>query len=204
MMPSNEQPIIEWGWAGAPVEGDESGDLHFVALAPGAALVALIDGLGHGPEAALAAREAAAILDAEPMLPVRELIERCHQGLHKTRGVVMSIVSLHAQSSTIEWCGVGNVEGILLRAPASASPSEAIGTRGGVVGFRLPPLHVSSVPISPLDVLVLATDGIRSGFSDVIDLDFEPQQIADTVLARCAKGSDDALVLVARYLGEAP
>ena len=203
-MPS-ERPIIEWASAGAPLEGPESGDLHVVAPFPNGVLVAVIDGLGHGPGAAEAARVAASILRAEAALPVRDLIERCHEGLRPTRGAVMSLASLDARSSTVEWCGVGNVEGVLLRATAtSAKASEAIGTRGGVVGFRLPPLHVSTVPISPRDVLVMVTDGIRGGFTDSLDLEREPQALVDTVFARYAKGSDDSLVLAARYLGRAP
>jgi negative regulator of sigma-B (phosphoserine phosphatase) len=199
-----EQEFIEWAWAGAPLEGDESGDLHVVALLSRGALIAVIDGLGHGPEAAVAAKEAAMILRANAELPMRELIERCHEGLRKTRGAVMSIASLDLRSSTIEWCGVGNVEGVLLRARGTAERrSEAIGTRGGVVGYRLPPLHVSTVAVAVRDVLVLATDGIRGGFTDGVDVDLEPQAIADAVFASHAKGSDDALVLVVRYLGSA-
>jgi negative regulator of sigma-B (phosphoserine phosphatase) len=201
MTATAEPRTIEWGWAGAALEGDESGDLHIVATFPRGALVAVIDGLGHGPEAALAAREAASILEAHAALSVRELVERCHEGLRKTRGAVMSLASLDTRSSTIEWCGVGNVDGVLLRADAARRDSEAIGTRGGVVGYRLPALNVSTVAVAAGDVLVLATDGIRGGFSGAVDVDREPQAIADAVLAGCAKGSDDALVLVVRYLG---
>jgi hypothetical protein len=200
----DEPPIIEWGWAGAPLEGTESGDLHVVAPFPGGALVAVIDGLGHGPAAAAAARTAASILTAHAAAPVRELVERCHEGLRTTRGAVMSLASLDARVSTVEWCGVGNVEGVLLHASATpARASEAIGTRGGVVGFRLPPLHVSVVPLLPRDVLVMATDGIRSGFTSSIDPEREPQAVAESVFARHAKNTDDALVVAARYLGRA-
>ncbi len=205
MSVSSARQIIEWGWAGAPLEGTESGDLHVVAPFHEGALVAVIDGLGHGPEAAAAARAAASILGEHHASPVRELMERCHEGLRPTRGAVMSLASLDARSSTVEWCGVGNVEGVLLRAGGtSAKASEAIGTRGGVVGFRLPPLHVSTVPISPGDVLVMVTDGIQSGFTGSIEVEREPQAVADTVFARHAKKTDDVLVLAARYLGRAP
>jgi hypothetical protein len=201
MSAATEPRTVEWGWAGAALEGDESGDLHVVAMFPRGALVAVIDGLGHGPEAALAAREAASILEEHAALSVRELVLRCHEGLRKTRGAVMSLASFDTRSSTIEWCGVGNVEGVLLRAGAAGRGSEAIGTRGGVVGYRLPTLNVSTVTVSTGDLLVLATDGIQLGFSAAVDVDREPQVIADAVFARCAKGSDDALVLAVRYLG---
>ncbi|HEY3745971.1 MAG TPA: hypothetical protein VGL17_07010, partial [Gemmatimonadaceae bacterium] len=88
------RPSIAWAWAGTALEGDESGDLHVVALLPRGALLAVIDGLGHGAEAAAAAREAATILRGHAALPVSDLIELCHEGLRKTRGAVMSLASL--------------------------------------------------------------------------------------------------------------
>lgn len=198
-------PVIAYGWAGAALEGDESGDLHVVAMLPRGALLAVIDGLGHGPEAALAAREAATILRARAELPVSDLIERCHEGLRKTRGAVMSLVSLDMRSSTIDWCGVGNVESVLFRRSATAAPArEAMSTRGGVVGYRIPQLRVSTLSVSAGDTLILATDGIRSDFTAAVDLESEPQAIADALLDRFAKGSDDALVLVARCLETTP
>ncbi len=56
-------PLIEWGVAAQPLEGEaESGDLHVVQRFPKGVLVAAVDGLGHGPEAAAAARSAVATL----------------------------------------------------------------------------------------------------------------------------------------------
>lgn len=190
--------LVDWAWAGSALEGPDSGDLHVVVPLPRGALLAVIDGLGHGPEAALAAREAADILRAQPALPVSDLIDLCHEGLRKTRGAVMSVASLDIRSSTIDCCGVGNVEGVLFRADRSR---EAIATRGGVVGYRLPCLKVSTLTVSFGDTLVLVTDGISSDFTSVVARDAAPQVIADSVLAGCAKGTDDALVLVVRYLG---
>lgn len=163
-------------------------------------MLAVIDGLGHGPEAALAARSAAAILRTHATLPVSELIELCHEGLRKTRGAVMSVAALDIRSSTIDWCGVGNVEAVLFRV---GRRHEAVSTRGGVVGYRLPQLKVSTVVVSVGDTLVFATDGIDVDFTSAVVLEAAPQTIADSVLARCAKGTDDALVLVVRYLGAA-
>ena len=200
--PAPESPLLEWGFAGAGLNGDESGDLHVVVVWPHGALIAVIDGLGHGPEAALASRAAASILEERAREPLQALVERCHEGLRKTRGVVMSLASLDSRSATIDWCGIGNVEGMLYRAsPVGGRVSEAITTRGGVVGYRLPPFKVTTLPLAPRDVLVLSTDGIRLGFSATLDLAGQPQAIADGIFAGFAKGSDDALVLVARYLG---
>ena len=199
---TSASPTLEWGWAGAALDGVESGDLHVVVAFPDGALLAVIDGLGHGPEAAHAASEAGSVLKAHATLPVGELIERCHEALRKTRGAVMSLAALDARSGRIEWFGVGNVEGLLFHTDALGRRTrETISMRGGVLGYRLPPLRVGTVPIYRGDLLVLASDGIRSEFSSEIEPEWPPQATADWVLARYGRASDDALVLVARYLG---
>jgi phosphoserine phosphatase RsbX len=77
---------------------------------------------------------------------------------------------------------------------------EVLPLRGGVVGDQLPPLVASIVPVSKGDTLIFATDGIRLGFADGLKAD-SAQATADAVLAHFARGTDDALVLVARYTG---
>lgn len=195
--------ILEYGWAGSVLNGEaESGDLHVVLPRSEGALVAVIDGLGHGPEAAHAARAAADILTQKPSASVAELFECCHEGLRKTRGVVMSLATLDARSSTLEWFGVGNVEAALLRAEHGDARSHAsVTARGGVLGYRMPPVRTGTAKVAPGDLLVMATDGLHNGFASDIPLDWEPQAIADWLLAKYARGTDDALVLAARYLG---
>ncbi len=197
---------IEWGWAGAALDGEPvSGDLHVVAAFPGGALVAVIDGLGHGVEAAEAARRAAAVREASPGEPVEALVERCHEALRKTRGAVMSVASIDDRTATLSWVAVGNVEAILVRAPGRAAAArESVTPRGGIVGYQLPPLRAASHRVAPGDTLVLATDGIRSGFVADLDAREPPDAIARAVLLRHGRASDDALVLAARYVGAIP
>jgi len=197
------QPVVAWGFASRALEGDCSGDLHVVVPFDRGALLAVLDGLGHGEEAAQASAAGARVLQAEPSAPVADLVLRCHEALRGTRGAVMTLVSIDAASSELEWCGVGNVEGVLVRGQPGL-PSEAVPTRGGVVGYRLPPLKVSRVTLTPGDILVMASDGLRSGFWSSIAREDEPQQIATALFNRYAKTTDDALVLAARYLGDAP
>ena len=197
-------PILLVGWAGTALEGDESGDLHVVVQFEGGALVALIDGLGHGAEAADAARAAARILEAHAREPVLALVDRCHAGLRLTRGAVMSIASFAASDSSITWVGVGNVDGVLLRARGNLlGGNAAILTRGGVVGYQLPLLRAATVPLTIGDTLIMTTDGIRSGFAQGLDLARSPEEIAEGILSGHSKGTDDARVVVARYTGGA-
>ena len=190
--------------AGEPLAGQpESGDLGLVLPFPGGTLIGALDGLGHGDEAAAAARAAAGVLKAQPDAHVIWLVRRCHEALGETRGVVMSLASFSERYATLTWIGIGNVEGLLLRADAAANPrQETLLLRGGVVGFKLPPLGAAVLPVAPGDALVLATDGIRSDFANGLSLTHPPQDVANQILARHAKKTDDALALVAVFLGE--
>lgn len=192
---------VDWATAGAALAGQaSSGDRAVIVPFAGGALVAVIDGLGHGREACEAAAEAERVLVATPYEPVDSLMRRCHEALRHTRGAVISMASFSVESSTMTWLGVGNVEGLLVR--ARTETSEAVPMRGGTVGYVLPSLNPRTIPVEPGDTLVLATDGIRHGFKQEVIPGRTPQQIADEVLGNWSRRSDDACVAVARYVGE--
>lgn len=198
-----ERELVEWGVASRPIAGEAvSGDLHLVKPFGHGVLLAAIDGLGHGDEATAAAHVAVSVLENHAHESVISLVKRCHEALAKTRGVVMTVASLNSLENTLTWLGVGNVEGLLLRADANAShPSDSVLLRSGLVGYQLPALHPSVVPVTPGDLLFFATDGIRSDFADVANLNEAPKHLAARILHRHFKGTDDGLVLTARYIG---
>ena len=195
--------VVEWAVAGSTLAGESvSGDLHLVAPFEGGALAAVIDGLGHGPEAALASRAAAAALARNPGASVVDLVQLCHQDLRSTRGAVLSLASFDAARGVVTWVGVGDVEGVLLRASEPAADGrESILLRNGVVGYRLPPLREAAWPVAAGDILIFATDGVRHAFAATAPGDRSPRTIADSIIAEHGKSTDDALVLVVRYLG---
>src|SRR5712691_8947347 len=198
---------LEWGVAELVLPGQtESGDRYVVTSTPDGSLVAVVDGLGHGAEAAEAAKAAVRSLERHAHEPIIPLIRDCHRSLAGTRGVVMSVAAFDARAETMTWVGVGNVEGVLLRAQAAVSPRrESLLMRGGVVGGHLPRLAARIVPVMRGDTLILATDGVRNDFvTTPIPHGDPPQELADSILAAWGTKTDDALVLVARYLGPAP
>ncbi|MBI4291703.1 MAG: SpoIIE family protein phosphatase [Betaproteobacteria bacterium] len=166
------------------------------------ALVAVVDGVGHGSHAAAAALEATSIIQEHGASEsLTSLVQRCHNRLRAGRGVVMSLAKLDAETRTMIWLGVGNVAGALRRrAGAFSRKSETLLLRAGVVGKQLPPLHTATLPVVRGDVLILATDGIGGDFAESVKPDWEPQRIADDLAARFGKRTDDVLVLVARFV----
>ncbi|HYE34069.1 SpoIIE family protein phosphatase [Methylocaldum sp.] len=203
--------LIEHGVAARAFPGENvSGDRPMVKLVPNGVLIAAVDGLGHGVAAGIAAGIAVATLEDHAGEEPEALVQRCHQVLKGTRGVVMSLASIDVREGKMAWLGVGNVDGLLLRTAGSPPTREALLMRGGVVGDQLPPLRTAYLPIAAGDLLIFTTDGIRSDFATRLSL-IDPllrhqdvQEIADRILARFGKTTDDALVLVARYLEAAP
>ena len=194
---------LEWGVASRALPGElQSGDLSLVKPTGESVLVAVVDALGHGIDAAAAARTAVSTLDRFATDPLTLLLQRCHSALVGTRGVVLSLASFDATRATMTWLGVGNVEGVLLAGDPGARPGRtSLVTRAGIVGGDVPALQPWVVPLTPGDTLIFATDGIRSGFTENASRSDSPQGLADGILARHAKNTDDALVLVVRYRG---
>jgi serine/threonine protein phosphatase PrpC len=201
---SSVQSTIDCGVAQIALEGETvSGDRHLVAPFPDGVLVGVVDGLGHGAEAAAAAGTAVATLAANAHEPVISLLKRCHDALKGTRGAAMSLASFSATYSTVTWLGVGNVEGVLVRADKHAvPPQENIMLFPGIAGHNLPSLRAVIHPVNPGDLLILFTDGIRRDFlSGPPILGHSLQRVADRICAKYSKFTDDALVLMARYVG---
>lgn len=208
MGPVIASAVAERAYPGLPVSGDK----HVIKQIPQGVLVAVVDGLGHGPDAAWAAQTATTTLERYAGEEPSALVQRCHEALRRTRGVAMSLAFCHLNARLMTWLGVGNVEGLLLRCPANAAdsastatnpPREALLLRGGVVGYQLPPLRPSTLSIGPGDVLALATDGIRSEFAQslasALRYSASLQSAADATLARYGRQNDDALILIVRF-----
>lgn len=195
-----DNSLLAYGAASFTRPGQtETGDLYLVSYFPGGALAAVVDGLGHGAEAAVAARTAIEILQNYQQESVVSLVRRCHQGLKTTRGAVMSLASFDAAKGTVTWIGVGNVMGVLIRGDNRGGAYEFLVMRSGVVGDQLPTLWPSVVAVHRDDLLIFATDGVRGGFAERVRSYEPPQRIAGRIIAEYARGTDDAQVLALRF-----
>lgn len=195
--------MVEYGLGKFALPGQcESGDRHVVRCNRDGVLIAAIDGIGHGEEAATAANAAASILEARADEPIISLVEQCHERLRTTRGVVLSLASIDASHGLMTWLGVGNVQGVLMRADVkTGNGPETLLLRGGVVGSQLPPLQATVLQITREDTVYFATDGVRGDFAQTLTALENPQRAADRILTQFQSGNDDALVLVARLTG---
>ena len=203
--PAAREPV-EWAVATRCRRGETtSGDLAVVTLLPEGVLVAGIDGLGHGDEAARAARKAAEVLRESPSRDLVLLVERCHAALKGTRGAAISLAFVSPSDRGVTWLGVGNVEGRVLSGdPSAIRPKGSLPLGNGVPGHELPPVRAATLELRTGDVLVLATDGVEAVFADSLDISGSTQAISERILADHWRPTDDALVVAVRYLGVRP
>jgi hypothetical protein len=194
---------VEWCAAGRPIPGeDRSGDDALVLADERRALVAAVDGVGHGPLATAAAEVAVATLRREPWDDLEALTRSCHEALRPTRGAAVGLALFRADG-TVTWLGVGNVTARLVGGGGLSTAGEWLLSFSGVAGDDdLPPLRSTTLPVRRGDVLILATDGIDGAFADDLVVTGSCEQLAERVLADFARPTDDALVVVARYLAE--
>ena len=192
---------LEWVVRGRPRSGEAvSGDLGLVRERADGAIVAAIDGLGHGAAAADAAGIAAsAVLGGDPH-DLLAVMERCHGALAGTRGAAVSLAWLSFADATLTWLALGDVEGRRLSARPGGGRDATLRLPGGVAGHDQPTLVPETVPMEHGDVLVLATDGVHAAFADDLDLTGPVSGVAERILGDDWDGTDDALVVVLRWL----
>lgn len=196
---------IEWARAGRPMPGEHtSGDRGVAVDIDGdAALFGVMDGLGHGPAAAAAALRALDALTQARAERVEVLIQLCHRVLAGTRGAAMTLARVDYADRTLTWTGVGNVTANLVAKDAAGiHVRSSARLAAGIVGYRIPEIRPAQViSMRTGDLLVLATDGIDEEHLDHLDFAASATAIAEEVLSKYAKESDDAMVLAARHRG---
>jgi negative regulator of sigma-B (phosphoserine phosphatase) len=196
---------IEWSVAARPLPGQfASGDEAVAVEVDGrAAVFGVIDGLGHGPDAASAAARAASVVGQHAAEPLDEVLGACHRELGSTRGAAMTLARIDFRADTVNWVGVGNVTAALVaRAPSGVAATSFVRLVSGIVGFQMPRLPVPEVvDVRPGHLLVMASDGVTEDHLDGLDFAASADAIANRILGEHTRVTDDALVLVARHRG---
>ncbi|SOJ57810.1 hypothetical protein MSIMFB_05288 [Mycobacterium simulans] len=115
----------------------------------------------------------------------------------------MTLARIDFEASTLTWTGVGNVSANLVaKSVSGVAVRSSARLTGGIVGYRTPEiLPAQRVSIRTGDLLVIATDGIAEDHLDHIDFAATATAIAEQIIAKHAKETDDAMVLAARHRG---
>jgi negative regulator of sigma-B (phosphoserine phosphatase) len=158
--------------------------------ASGDLLLAVLDGLGHGPNAAKASQLAITWLQtADLTQPLSTIMQAVHAQLRETRGAAGTLCIVRGER--LEGCAVGNVQFSCMNATVPMVLS------AGVLGQRLPKLRVCEAVLRPGARIALFSDGISSKFRLDESRQLRPQQACEVTIERHRKKEDDATILIA-------
>ncbi len=175
-----------------PTEGVSSCGDAVIEVHDGAwHLFAVVDALGHGPDAEKSAEQACGAVETTKGQPLARVFEAVHKSLHGQRGAVMSALLVHGEEAT--FAGVGNVE---LFAPEGVPrPVTMAGTLGGA-SYRF---RSFALPLRAGQRWLLASDGIKVREASVLLSQLRPQRpelVAESLMLHATRGHDDASLLV--------
>jgi anti-sigma regulatory factor (Ser/Thr protein kinase) len=192
--PAGRAAHRDWGGVTRPIGGEtECGD-SYVARRDGAVVTGLLcDGLGHGPLAAAASREAIAVLRETPGDEPAALLRRAHQRMGHTRGGAVAVVRVSPQG--VSFAGLGNVAAWIV----SGDARQGMISVPGIAGHQARKISQFEYQAVPGAAVVLHSDGLSSRWNprDLPGLErLDPLVIAAALLREAGGHRDDASVLV--------
>lgn len=188
---------LEIGVVCLPMPGEEAcGDDWAVEWRGGHCVILVADGLGHGPDAAVASRAAVDMLRTNPQLEPVSLIEFAHGALRSTRGAAMAVADIDL-AREVRYAGVGNIAGVIC-APGS---TRHMASHAGIVGHEVRKIQEFVYPWTQDSLLVMHSDGLAThwNLNQYPGLAARhPSLIAGVLYRDFARGRDDVAVVVAK------
>jgi serine phosphatase RsbU (regulator of sigma subunit) len=175
-----------------------SGDAVFFQPLEHGLFAAIIDVLGHGPDAHELTHVIHAFLKRHATSDVVSLMTRLHQRLNGTRGAAVGLCAIDSAAGTIEYVGIGNTS--LRRFGESET---RLVSKDGVVGQNMRTPLLQSLNLESGDVIVLYTDGVSDRFTAAeypSVLHHAPKDAVRVILDRFGKDHDDSACIAIRYV----
>jgi anti-sigma regulatory factor (Ser/Thr protein kinase) len=191
---------IAWAAICSAAPGEtECGDGWHLAAEGGLVSATIADGLGHGPIAAIASREAIAVFERAPFEEPTNYLEKAHAALQSTRGAAVAVARADLKTRNLHYAGVGNICGAIL--DFAGHKKRPMISHNGTLGSHKYKTRGFDYQWNDGDVLVMHSDGLtdRWKLEDYQGLSQRDVSLIATVLYRDHKrGHDDATVLAVR------
>jgi anti-sigma regulatory factor (Ser/Thr protein kinase) len=174
-----------------------NGDSFVIKKWDESALIAIIDGLGHGQFAHRASQKSREYIEDHYDQPLEDIFRGVDRSCRATRGVVMTIVRFDWLKEKMKIANIGN---IAVRVFENSFPMKIV-YRRGIIGRNAPKPIVTEHDWQTSSIMILHTDGITShwGFEDISQsLNKTAMDLAQNLLSKHAKDNDDATVLVVK------
>ena len=188
----------EYGVAAKALQGDQCGDSGITLEQKGILLCAVIDGVGHGPNAAIAAVTAQNYIEANSEAPLTEILQGMHEVLKSTQGAVACLCRIDLKSGQLTMAGIGNITCRIFR----GLDSERLLSRDGILGYMVSTPREHTRKLDNADLLLMHSDGVREHF-ELFEypglLKGNAASVAARVVDTLGKNNDDASCLAVRF-----
>lgn len=202
------QLVPEGGWAvslplrvggvGVALPDEErNGDAWGYVAVNDSLAICIVDGLGHGDQAAEAAAEAMTAFREGYRDGPAGVLDYANNALRGTRGAAMAVAQIDPADSCLRYAAVGNISTIIIH---EAGNRHALISQHGIVGSEKHRVREVRYPWAAGDVTVLHSDGVSTHWrlEDYPGLiGREPSIIASVLLRDYRRIRDDATVAVA-------
>ena len=192
--------IVPVGAVCVPAPGEhESGDAWAIWSAGGLTSVFVVDGLGHGRDAAAAAHVGVDMFRRHAERSAPDIIGLVHDAMKKTRGGAVALAELDERAGTMKYCAVGNVSAVVAR--PNGEEQHCI-TLPGIAGHAMRRVQTFTYEWPRGSLLIMHTDGIATHWSLAKYpglMRRRPDVIAGVLYRDHRRGTDDATVVVARH-----
>ena len=181
-----------------PVAGEtECGDGWAAERHGHRTMLAVVDGLGHGPRAAAAADVALGILHGAYHRSPAEVLQAAHAALRPTCGAVMAVAEIRTDLGQLRWAGVGNISGEIRTGDASSH----LVSHNGTLGHQVRKVQEFVHPWREECLLLLHSDGLATlrnveRYGGLWRRD--PALVAGVLYRDGQRGRDDTTVLAIR------
>ena len=158
----------------------------------------VVDGLGHGPDAAKAAREAVTCFEDTSSETPSVLLNDLHGALKGTRGAAVAVAQFDAEASKMTFAGVGNISGIVVHGETSNHMMSYF----GIVGYQVRKIQEMTYLCEAGNSMILSSDGIAtlgplSAYPGLWE--FPAALIAGVLYRDFQRVNDDATILVVKF-----
>ena len=194
---------IELGAICLPKKGEEvAGDGWLLEPSGNYRTVLVVDGLGHGPNAARAARAATEAFAASSAASPGELMRLCHGALAATRGAAGAAARVLASKRQGSFAGIGNIS---CRIEATGERRQLV-SHSGTLGHVLRRVQEFEFAFPAGALLILHSDGLATHWAsaDYPGLAAKHAGLVAGVLYRDHdRGRDDVTVVVLKNMAHA-
>ena len=119
----------------------------------------VVDGSGHGPPAAEAARAAVALFEAKPGLGLVEIMMMLHGGLAHTRGASAGVLEINRDTREVTFAGLGNISTVVI----TTEGRRGMISPGGTLGHTWRTVRPFSQPFAGgAATVVMHSDGLAT------------------------------------------